>query len=213
MTVTVVFTVSGEEFALGRLLGTVPEPHVELERVVPVGVEVLPYLWVRGGDPGVFERTVSDHESVDDLVTLDRLDGWRLYSLSWARPRDSLLAAVAETGGTVLSATRDDDWSFRLRFPDHEALSRFYERCTTRDIALRVSVVTDPETRQSLDRGFELSDPQREALLLALRRGYFDTPGQVSLRELATEFDITEQALSDRIRRGTKVVLEGVLRS
>jgi predicted DNA binding protein len=213
MTVSVSFTVSGDEFALGRLLGAVPGPHVELERVVPVGNVAVPYLWVRGGDPDEFERTVRGHESVDDLETLDRLDGWRLYGLSWAVPRDSLLAAVEATGGTVLSATRDDDWSFRLRVPDHGALSRFNERCTARGITLRVGTVVDPETREALDRGFELSDPQREALLLALQRGYFDTPGRVSLRELATEFDITEQALSDRLRRGTKVVLDGVLRS
>ncbi|WP_255681438.1 helix-turn-helix domain-containing protein [Natrinema sp. SYSU A 869] len=54
---------------------------------------------------------------------------------------------------------------------------------------------------------FDVTPEQREALLLALERGYFDTPRKVTLTELAEEFDISSQALSDRIRRGVKEVL------
>ncbi|MDG5776545.1 helix-turn-helix domain-containing protein, partial [Haloarculaceae archaeon H-GB1-1] len=58
---------------------------------------------------------------------------------------------------------------------------------------------------------FGLSNEQREALILALREGYFDTPSQVSLSELAAELGITQQAMSNRIRRGNKQVLKEIL--
>jgi predicted DNA binding protein len=58
---------------------------------------------------------------------------------------------------------------------------------------------------------FGLSQEQREALVLALRRGYFETPSEVGLDELAEELDITRQALSNRIRRGNRNVLRKVL--
>ncbi|MEA5389608.1 helix-turn-helix domain-containing protein [Haloarculaceae archaeon H-GB11] len=47
--------------------------------------------------------------------------------------------------------------------------------------------------------------------MLALREGYFDTPSQVSLSELAAELGITQQAMSNHIRRGNKQVLKEML--
>ncbi|WP_157533205.1 helix-turn-helix domain-containing protein, partial [Haloferax profundi] len=43
--------------------------------------------------------------------------------------------------------------------------------------------------------------------------GYFETPSEVSLDELADELDITRQALSNRIRLGNEKVLYGALLS
>ncbi|MFP4695916.1 helix-turn-helix domain-containing protein [Thiohalospira sp.] len=60
---------------------------------------------------------------------------------------------------------------------------------------------------------FGLSQEQREALLLGLRRGYFDTPSDATLAEIADELGISQQATSDRIRRGTKRVLAEALLS
>jgi predicted DNA binding protein len=43
--------------------------------------------------------------------------------------------------------------------------------------------------------------------VLALRHGYFDTPRETTLEELAVELDISRQALSERIRRGNERLL------
>jgi predicted DNA binding protein len=60
---------------------------------------------------------------------------------------------------------------------------------------------------------FGLTPDQREALVLALNRGYFATPSEVTLDELADELDISRQALSTRIRRGNESILREVLLS
>jgi predicted DNA binding protein len=74
----------------------------------------------------------------------------------------------------------------------------------------RIYTFTEETDRR---RQFGLSSEQREALVLALRRGYFTSPSEVSLDELADELDITKQAVSDRIRRGNEKVLKTTLLS
>jgi predicted DNA binding protein len=56
-----------------------------------------------------------------------------------------------------------------------------------------------------------LTRAQREALGLAFDRGYFDVPRDGSLDEMATNLDISPQALSDRLRRGQRNLLEVAL--
>jgi predicted DNA binding protein len=57
----------------------------------------------------------------------------------------------------------------------------------------------------------ELTQPQREALHLAYDRGYFETPRQTTLAELARELDITGQSLGARLNRGINTVLAQTL--
>jgi predicted DNA binding protein len=47
-----------------------------------------------------------------------------------------------------------------------------------------------------------LTETQREALVLAHERGYYDSPRETSLEEIADELGITQQSLSSRLRRG-----------
>jgi len=46
-----------------------------------------------------------------------------------------------------------------------------------------------------------LSEPQREALTLAVRRGYYDIPRGCTTAELADELGISDQAVTERLRR------------
>jgi predicted DNA binding protein len=210
MSVIVELSLSSDEFALGRAL-SVPGVRVELERLVPTGGTVVPYLWVRTDDPEAFERGVRAHEVVADLAALDRVDRWSLYRVDWSNGPTDLLAAVAESGGVVLEATSDDEWTFRLRFPTQADVSRFYGRCREGDLPVHIerSYTLAEKTETGLQ--FDLSGSQREALLLALERGYFDTPSGATLDDLAAELGISQQALSGRVRRGTRRVLAAAL--
>lgn len=210
-TVIVEFRVEGDQFTLGRVLAAPPDTYIELERIIPSGPAIVPYVWARGTDLSRFERRARAHERVADFVTLDRIDDWALYRIEWTDPTESLLSGIDAAGGAVLEARRDDEWLFRLRFPDHDALSSFYSYCREQEISIDIARSYTASERSDVGGRFDLSRPQREALVLALREGYFDTPSRVSLADLATEFDISEQALSNRIRRGTKNVLQQAL--
>lgn len=210
MTVIVEFTVEDDDFAFGQVLKNAANNHIELERIIPTGTDVIPFFWVRGTDLNEFEQRVSTHEMVSELVALDRPDGWVLYRIEWDGS-DSLLTGIDATDGAILEATRDDGWMFRLRFSSHNDLSQFYNYCTEQGIPIHIERSFTLTEKSDFGRQFELSQPQRAALIAALQGGYFDTPSQVSLDELAGDFGISEQALSNRIRRGTKEVLQRTL--
>lgn len=203
--------VPADEFELGSVLSAPASVRVELERVVSLGGADALSFWASGRRRERFADDVRDDPHVATLREQADCEDRTLYRLEWTERPEEFVGAVRATGGSVVRARLDGDWLFRLRFPDHDRLSTFYERCVERDVPLRVERIDpDHEAVDPPDR-FGLSTAQQEALVLALERGYFATPSEVSLSELAEEFDISHQALSSRIRRGLARILPEVL--
>lgn len=214
MSVILEFHVDHDQFRLGQVLSGPPVMDIELERIVPTGDAVMPFLWVEGDEYESFEQKVLASDSVDDLAALDNVDDGVLYRITWRADQNDIIQGITEAEGTVLEAFNSDDgWEFHIRFNDHDRLSQFYNYCTDQNIGIHIIRNYTLTERTESVKQFRLSNEQREALILALREGYFETPGQVSLSELADELGITQQAMSNRIRRGNKQVLNETLLS
>lgn len=203
MTLVAEFLLAAAAFPLGRALDAGdPDRIVELERVVPTSGSVTPFFWASGGDAAAFERAVAAHPHVEELAVLARVDDATLYRVDWDATVEGFVTGVAAAGATILEARGSDVWRFRLRFEDHADLGVLHEYAVERGIEyelVRLSTRVDrPRDRYDLD----LTDEQREALVLAASRGYFEVPRGVTLAELAAEIGITEQSLSERLRRG-----------
>ena len=213
MSVILEFSIPAQEFTLGRVLAGPPAMHCELERIVPTGDMMMPFVWVTGDDHEAFAESVRGHELVEELLILDTVGESGLYRIEWTAVPTNLVDGIARTDAVLLQAVGNETWEFRLRFPDHDGLSGFHNYVIENGIPCHIErTYTLTETSESGYR-FDLSQEQREALLLALQRGYFATPSEVTLEELADELNITRQALSDRIRRGNEQVLRRVLLS
>lgn len=213
MSVVLEFSVTDDQFRLGEVLSGPPDMRIELERVVPTGDTVMPFLWVEGDDYESFEENVRDSGDVADLVALDDVDGGVLYRITWHSDLRDIIRGITTTEGTVLEAFNEGDWQFRVRFYDHDRLSQFHNYCTEHDIDVHVVRTYTLTARTTSVNRFGLSNEQRESLVLALRNGYFDTPSQAGLDELADELGVSQQAVSNRVRRGTKRVLAEALLS
>lgn len=212
MSVIVEFTLSTEEFVFGSALETVEEMAIELEAIVPTGNRVVPYFWATGTDFDGFERHVLSDPDIESITMLDRIDETTLYRAEWAHDVDGLLDGLAETEAVVLEAmTMRDGWSFRVRFPNHDLLGRFYNFCTEREISIHVERVYTLDEASRAGRIFDLTPEQREAILLAVKHGYFSVPRETTLSEIADELGISQQAASKLVRRGAAKVLEGAL--
>ncbi|QSG04753.1 helix-turn-helix domain-containing protein [Halapricum desulfuricans] len=57
---------------------------------------------------------------------------------------------------------------------------------------------TSAERARTIDLE-SMTDKQRQALELAVEHGYYDQPSEVSLSEIASDLDISKQALSQRL--------------
>ncbi|WP_435158434.1 helix-turn-helix domain-containing protein [Haladaptatus sp. DFWS20] len=52
-----------------------------------------------------------------------------------------------------------------------------------------------------------MTSEQREAVVTAYKRGYFQIPRQTTLTTLAESFDISDSAYSQRLRRGLSIMI------
>ncbi|MDG5776795.1 bacterio-opsin activator domain-containing protein, partial [Haloarculaceae archaeon H-GB1-1] len=127
MSVILEFTVDNDQFRLGQVLEGPPTMDIELERIVPAGNSVMPFLWVDGDDYEAFEEMILASDSVDDLVALDNVDNGTLYRVEWRGDHNDIIRGITEAEGTVLEAYNiDHGWEFHIRFNDHDRLSQFH---------------------------------------------------------------------------------------
>ncbi|WP_135830021.1 helix-turn-helix domain-containing protein [Halorussus halobius] len=202
MSILTAFDVPAADFLLDRTLGAVPEMRVEIERVAVEDEEVTPYFWGAGGDFEAFEAALDDDPTVDDVVTVEGHDDERLYRVTWARDARSIVYAVSESEATILQATSEDgDWFVEILFPDEAALSSFQDHAATHDLSFELRRLHGATHSEAFGR-YGVTDEQREALVTAYERGYFEVPGAISLGELADELDISANAASARLHRG-----------
>ena len=212
MSVILEFSIPATEFQLGEVLSGSPM-QLELERIVPTGDLIMPFVWATGDDHNAFAEMVRSQPNVRALLALDRVGESGLYRIEWEEPPMGLIDGIAEADGVVLEARGHEDWTFRVRFPDHDDLSTFHNYVIERGIPVHIDRTYTLAEATDTDRRFNLSGEQREALLLALRNGYFETPSEMNLDTLADELGISRQALSNRIRRANEKVLREVLLS
>lgn len=207
MNVIAEYTVPARDFALGRVAG--PEVTLELDRLVEDGDALVGYVWARGDGTDRFERELRDVSGPGSVERLDVTGERRLYRWRSEPEPTSLLRALDDYGSIVLDATGDgEQWSFHLLFGDATSLSEFQRFCVdTAHVALELTQLYNPvEGAPTVES--ELTKTQRETLVAAYEAGYFDIPRKVTLVDLADRLDISDQAVSERMRRGEAKLVE-----
>lgn len=211
MSVIARISIPAEQFVLGTALEVERGVRVRLETMVPTGSSTIPYFWVPSENVRAVETALRESSSVEDVRLVDEAGPEALFRVEWAPGVDGLIDVIRGSGAIVLEAEGlGDDWSFRLRFPDHETLSEFYRACVDAGITPRIDEVNNL-LGSSRDAENGITESQREALIAALEAGYFDVPRRITLQELADQFGISDTALSQRLRRGLRTLLTPAL--
>lgn len=212
MSVIAEFTVSAEHFRLGETLANHPGLRIRLERVVPLGSAIVPYIWVSNTDIGDIIDTLRNEPDIESVDTIDQVNGEALLKITWNQGFDGLVESLVAADGILLEASGTDErWLFQIRFPDHDSLATFYRECHDRDIPLELGQVHNPGLPENPIFGFSLTEAQRETLLAALDAGYFDVPRDTNLVELSEMMGVSDTAVSQRLRRGIVSLLTATL--
>lgn len=210
MATVVEFTSPAAQFPLGSVFETLPCVTVELERIIPHETRVIPYFWVRGAEADDIEASFEDHAGLTGVRLVDSVEEEYLMRVEWNREYVGVLSGLAEAELVVLSGVGTaDGWSFEVRADDRAEIGEFREYCRSNDVPIEITSVHELLPVQG--PGYDLTDAQRQALVLAYERGYFDSPREASLEEIAEELDITQQSLSSRLRRGHRRLLAATL--
>lgn len=201
MSVIAEFRVPAADFELGRILSVEGITSVELESLVPVGEATVPLFWIHNSTRDSFVKSIQRHPAVNSASEVDVFEDRTLFTLDWDAKQDYIFQGISEHGGQLLKAVGTPEaWDFELRFPSHDDLSAFTTHCEDAQISLEMVRVYNP-TKPDVGPWYGLTEPQREALRLAVQRGYYDIPRGSTTKELADELGISDQAVTERLRR------------
>jgi hypothetical protein len=165
----------------------------------------------------------TDDVSEDDLLAFD--EGVETTALGRASGKDvyqvtiELADVVSEAfaperfTATQMEPTvvTPDGWYETKLFQNYDAFNGMRTRCEDYGIGIElISISQDPpESEESSQYG--LTDRQREALTLAISRGYYESPRQVTTEALAEEMDISQPSMSSLLRRAERQLLTSAL--
>jgi predicted DNA binding protein len=202
--------VPADAFPLGRLLAEFPAGEVELERAVPTDGRFLPLFWVDADTAATVGSTLDADDQVASHERLTTTRDRALYAVEWLPGIDGLVDVLANVGADMLRGrATGSGWEFRLLVPHQRQLQTLRRACEERSIPLDVVRVFHPDDRAA---DAALTDPQREALTMALDDGYFEVPRRVTQRDLAERAGVSANAMSQRLRRGTRVAVAALIR-
>lgn len=211
MAVIVELSLPSEQFELGRILHLEDETVVTLETIIPMGERPIPFFRVFNNVRDSFESAVREHPAVDAIHEVNTHDGETLYALDWEVSDDAFLETVQSVGGNLLEATGSaETWAFEIRFPTHDAASQFQEACYEADVPLDIKRIFNP-TKPDAGPWYGLTAPQREMLILAVERGYYSLPRETSTKALAEKVGISDQAVTERLRRAIDTMVSNTL--
>lgn len=190
-----------------RLVSALPGAELDVVRFEREESVAVPYVLVRGVTPAEWESALADIDEFSDPKRLEQLDEAALYKLTWAVD-SPLIHCMVNANGTVMQAHGTaEEWRLKIWFESGSDASAFNECCTTRDIPLTVDRLVPLDDHLS-EADVGLSQCQKEALVLSYREGYFDEPRRISQAELAAELGISSSAVSSRLRRGFRTLVE-----
>lgn len=187
--------------------------RIDVEEIFRSSTDETKFIfWVYGEDLDGVDTALTDDETVRAFALLEEPGDRRLYSGTLSEHGEELLTypTAAEYDIAYLDITVTTDTKIRARIPTREALFAYRDACRKREIPFRIERIFR-ESDQSGDR-YGITDRQREALLVALEAGYFDVPRNTTLSDVAAKLDISDQALSARLRRGQANLLRNTLR-
>lgn len=212
MSTIVEASVPAAQFALRAATEQVPDATFEAASVVTDGADrATSLLWCSGADPAVVTAALEADESADEIRALTRRSEAVLYRLEWTA-RVHVVTDLLVTGrGAILDAHgRNGTWTFRVLYPERDAVAAAVEACDRHDVDLAVQRI-GPMTESAHGRRSNLTDDQFRTVQFALERGYYDVPRGTTLTALADELGVSHQALSERLRRGHRQLVESAL--
>ncbi|MFC4989150.1 helix-turn-helix domain-containing protein [Saliphagus infecundisoli] len=210
MTTVTELALSSDDVALSETFEVLPELEMRIKSVVAEGAQqTMPLVWIAGEPNEEIEEALADDSSVDtfDCLLEESGDSEWLYRIEYASDVGDMCGAIFANDGTILDAQcSSDHWTFRLLFPERDLLSETVSELEDQGIHVDVKRMVEAGRNADLEATAALTEAQEEAINEAYDRGYYDVPRRISLEDLATELDISHQALSERLRRANKVL-------
>ncbi|MHC3439782.1 helix-turn-helix domain-containing protein [Natrialbaceae archaeon A-gly3] len=195
-------------------LESVPDMELLFEDIRSKGDEPWKMIvWAMGDDFEKYESALTEDPTIDSYDCLTKLPEKRLYRLQLSDDgqRQTVHSASVEHDITLIRLTATAEREEMLaRFPSRDAVVQFREACLERDRRFELLNLYEEKPAKydgGLESRYGITPGQKEALLTALEKGYFNVPRATTMDEIAEGLDISTSALSTRLRRGQQALL------
>jgi len=210
------FRVPAESFVLEKTLSSTPGLRAKIQPTVlyqPESNRSVRLLWVAYDDLETLEASIESDDSVRGVslvAAFEERHEWLFRAELETGAPSSLLTA---TNAIILSAcSQSTAWDVCMLFPDRQTLSRAYETCLDRGSEIHIMRVREVSEIDHVG-GTDITLKQYEALTVAHRLGYYEIPSRTSVEEIAEALDISHQALSERLCRGHRNLIQTFLKN
>ncbi|SHH03336.1 helix-turn-helix domain-containing protein [Halobaculum gomorrense] len=193
-----------EDVWAGVVTRSHPDATLSVLSVLPTDRGGVALLALRGDDAPAIVRDIDTADGVEEvelqraaedvreaIVRVETTDPRLLLPLRDSRlPVEYPVEITDGTAGLTVAGSRD-------------RLSTFATALETMGMSYTVEYVHD-----ALDAEDLLTDGQRELLAAAIRAGYYDTPRETTLTELAEQQEIAKSTASERLHRAEGKVIK-----
>jgi predicted DNA binding protein len=215
MTVLSHFDIPVTDLALAETFQTVPEATVVCEQHVACSIRnPLPLIRVRAPDQSAFKAALTADPTVDSFTLLDDTGPAWLYRIEWAHRVHRMIEILTHADAIIRDAAGSaDGWQLRVHYPDRETLRSTHEFCEAHNLSIDIRTIrsADGDTRSHLGPGGILTHEQYEAIKQTYMEGYFEIPRANDLETVSDTLGISHQALSERLRRAHRALIENAL--
>jgi predicted DNA binding protein len=194
-------------------LAHAPETVVIHEQQYQVGDDITHLFWAEDSDLTAFEEGLAADPTITNVSQLAETPTRRMYRVTFTDYGERVATFPSWSGLDISlldSTGSHKGWEIRMRMPDRDTLHQYREVCEENDLPFHLTSIYEEEEATSKAEA-QLTTAQREALTTARERGYFEIPRQASLADVADHLEISPQALSERLRRGTATLIDAVL--
>lgn len=196
-----------EEVWIGDLTRSYPDASVRILAAMSDSADGVGLAEIVADQLPDVVATMHDYEDVTDLDLLQREDDRALVQFTTTMP---LLLLPARDSGVPLEMPfeiTEGQAVWELTAPQ-DRLSALGDQLDAFDISFSVDYIQQHVTEEPL-----LTERQRRLLTEAVEAGYYDTPRECSLTDLAERLDIAKSTASETMHRAEeKVVKEFVER-
>lgn len=144
------------------------------------------------------DNTVGEFERV-----VETRDGEAIYSFEYTDEAKVLSPVISAANGVILDMENEGDaWLLSVWMSERTGLAHLWDHAHEEGIDIDLLRVNEYDSLVDTDAG--VTDRQRDALLVAVERGYFEEPRNATLGDVAAELDISQPAAGGLLRRGVK---------
>ncbi|WP_050032417.1 helix-turn-helix domain-containing protein [Halorubrum halophilum] len=210
METVVVATIPIDQFVLEEAIERVPDVEFEfLQSAIHSSKSTIPFLWTSTSQPDELDAALQRDPSIDRVRRLSMDDDRGLYEVDWTASAARLIDEFAETGSVLDVRGTPDHWEFQILFPDRATASETFQ--AWRDDGIDPSLSRIGNFSCPEDKKGGLSATQHSTITQAFEADYYKVPRGTTLEELSSGFDVSHQAVSERLRRGHSHLVEQLL--